>query len=113
MSQIPRMETAKIGLAEIKDAVTAVFAGQPVRRVDLFGSRAAGQQDSQSDVDLLVDYEPEARIGLFAMGGLREQLAERLGVGVDLVSRAAVEQSRNPIRRKSILSRLVPVYHAR
>ncbi len=113
MPQIFTMQTAKIGLAEIKVAVTQVFDGQPVRRVDLFGSRATGQESSDSDVDLLVDYEPEARVGLFTIGGLREQLAERLGVGVDLVSRSAVEQSRNPIRRASILNRLIPVYHAR
>jgi predicted nucleotidyltransferase len=113
MPQIFIMKPASVSLAEIKDAVTQVFRGQPVRRVDLFGSRAAGQESSDSDVDLLVDYEPGAQVGLFTIGGLREQLAERLGVGVDLVSRAAVEQSRNPIRRASILSCLVPVYHAR
>ena len=47
---------------------------------------------------------PEARIGLLEMGELKEDLEDVLGCTVDLISKAAVERSRNPFRRNSILS---------
>ena len=44
------------------------------------------------------------------MGELKEDLEERLGCRVDLVSRRAIERSRNPVRRAAILKKPVPVY---
>jgi predicted nucleotidyltransferase len=104
------MVSQLIGLEEIREAVGAACAGRPIRRVELFGSRAAGTARQASDVDLLVDFDVDAKIGLFELGAIREDLVERLGVDVDLLSRKAVELSSNAIRRESILSRTVPVY---
>ena len=110
LHQRQAMVSQMLGLDEIRDAVAAVFSGRPVRRVDLFGSRAKGSEKASSDIDLLVEFDTDAKIGLFEMGAMREELAERLGVHIDLVSRAAVERSRNNIRRESVLSHAVPVY---
>ena len=44
------------------------------------------------------------------MGAMKEDLEERLGCSVDLVSRAAVEKSHNPDRRRSILAAPTLVY---
>ena len=104
------MVSQLIGLEEIREAVGSVCAGRPIRRVDLFGSRAAGTFHESSDVDLLVEFDTDAKMGLFELGAIREDLVERLGVDVDLLSRKAVEASRNVIRRKSILSQTVSVY---
>jgi predicted nucleotidyltransferase len=104
------MVSQLIGLEEIREAVGNVCAGRPIRRVELFGSRATGSFNASSDVDLLVDFDAGAKIGLFELGAIREDLVERLGVEVDVLSRKAVERSRNAIRRESILSQTVPVY---
>jgi len=104
------MVSPLIGLDEIREAVGAACVGYPIRRVELFGSRAAGTSHQCSDVDLLVEFDPNAKIGLFELGAIREDLAERLGADVDLVSRKAVERSGNAIRREAILSHTVPVY---
>lgn len=104
------MVSQLIGLEEIRQAVGEVCAGRPIMRVDLFGSRASGTFHDSSDVDLLVDFDAGAKIGLFELGAIREDLVERLGVEVDMISRKVVESSRNPIRRESILSQIVPVY---
>ena len=104
------MVSQLIGLEKIREAVGVACAGHPIKRVELFGSRAAGASNQSSDVDLLVDFDADAKIGLFELGAIREDLVERLGVDVDLLSRKAVERSRNAIRRESILSRTVPVY---
>ena len=97
-------------LAAIREAVHAVCTGNHVARVELFGSAANGRAGEGSDVDLLIEFKPEAHVGLFEMGALREDLEERLGRRVDLVTRNAVERSRNAIRRESILTHLIPVY---
>ncbi len=97
-------------LAAIREAVHGVCAGKNVARVELFGSAANGHAREESDVDLLIEFEPKANVGLFEMGALREDLEERLGHRVDLVTRNAVERSRNAIRRKAILAHLIPVY---
>ena len=44
------------------------------------------------------------------MGSLKEDLEEKLGCHVDLISRKAIEKSANPYRRKSILANLLTVY---
>jgi len=71
---------------------------------------ARGAARTGSDVDLRVEFLPECNVGLFEMGALKEDLEQRLGCRVDLVSRRAVERSRNPIRRAEILAHPIPVY---
>lgn len=104
------MVSQLIGLEEIRIAVGRVCSGRPIKSVELFGSRATGSFNSSSDVDLLVEFDTDAKIGLFEMGAIREDLAEQLGVDIDIVSRKAVERSRNVIRRESILAHTVPLY---
>lgn len=66
-----------------------------VRRIDLFGSGARDDFDpKRSDLDFLVEYEPNAPGGALDMYfGFKEDLEELFGRGVDLVMTGAV---RNP-----------------
>ena len=41
------------------------FATQPVRKAWLFGSYARGEETPESDVDILVQFNKDAEIGLF------------------------------------------------
>ena len=61
-------------------------------------------------MDLLVEFLPEIKAGLFEMGALKEELEGRIGRRVDLLSRRAVEKSRNAIRRRAILANPVTIY---
>ena len=73
-----------------------------VRRLDVFGSAARGNDfdPSRSDVDLLASYEPDAPPpSLTAYCDLQEGLAALLGYPVDLVMSGAV---RNPYIRADI-----------
>lgn len=103
VSKLPSLET-------VRAVVRAVCEEQPVLRVQAFGSLVNGVPHAGSDVDLLVEFLPDVHVGLLEMGALKEDLEERLGCSVDLVSRAAVEKSRNPYRRRSILAAPVTVY---
>ncbi len=84
-----------------------------ITELALFGSVVRGDFRPDSDIDVLVSFTPEARWGLFALVQMQEELEAIVGRKVDLVSRQAVEQSENYIRRKGILSNLEVVYAAR
>ena len=78
----------------------------------LFGSALRDDFGPDSDIDVLVSFAPDAHWGLFALVQMQDELEAILGREVDLVSRQAVEQSENYIRRKAILSGLEVVYAA-
>jgi len=64
-----------------------------VRRLFLFGSCLHGKAQAESDIDLLVEFEAQARVGLFRLAQMEMELTERLGRKVDL--RTAQELSRH------------------
>lgn len=68
------------------EAIRAYCDTQPIRRLSVFGSAARNELTPDSDVDLLVEYEPDARIGLFDMGGHLMDLQDIVGRKVDLVT---------------------------
>jgi uncharacterized protein len=78
----------------------------------LFGSALREDFRRDSDVDVLVAYEPGARPSLHELVEMENELAAIFGRAVDLVEREAVERSPNCIRRKSILSSLEPIHVA-
>ena len=79
-------------------------------RVEVFGSAVTGRTHGGSDIDRLIEFQTGAEIGLLKMGELKEEIEERLGCRVDLVSRRAVEGSRNALRRRAILANPISVY---
>ncbi len=66
------------------EKIANYFKTQPVAKAWLFGSFARGEQQADSDVDILIALIPGTRLGLkfFAMNLELEQLLER---PVDLV----------------------------
>lgn len=56
----------------------------------VFGSVARGAARPGSDVDLLVEFEAEARLSLVGLASLRSELAEALGAPADLIERSAL-----------------------
>ena len=57
-----------------------------VKNLYLFGSVARGEGQEGSDVDILVEYEADARVGLFQFVRLRRELSNILGCEVDLAT---------------------------
>lgn len=88
-----------------KDAIAALCRRFGVTRLEVFGSAARGEDfdPARSDVDLLVEFTPEARFDFAGFADLKDALEALFGRRVDLVDRPAIEKSRNPIRRRSIL----------
>jgi predicted nucleotidyltransferase len=61
-----------------------------VKTLHLFGSVLRGEAGQESDVDILVEFEEDAKVGLFEFARLQERLAEILGQPVDLVTKDAL-----------------------
>jgi uncharacterized protein len=56
-----------------------------VRRLGIFGSFVRGEQTENSDIDLLVEFDPNVRFGLLTFCQLENDLSELLKRKVDLV----------------------------
>ncbi|MGB5422894.1 MAG: nucleotidyltransferase family protein [Desulfobacterales bacterium] len=55
-----------------------------IRKLSLFGSVLRGDFGPESDVDVLVEFEPGTRMGLITFSGLELELGEIIGRKVDL-----------------------------
>ena len=74
----------------------------------LFGSATRPEEFREdSDVDVLVSFDRDAKWSLYDLMDARDELAEIFGRRVDLAERAGVEQSRNYLRRAEILGSAV------
>jgi predicted nucleotidyltransferase len=76
----------------------------------LFGSVMREDFSPQSDVDALVSFAPHSDWGLFDHIRMKQELKELFGREVDLVTRRALEQSRNALLRSEILSTAKVLY---
>ena len=65
-------------------------ASRGIRSLALFGSTARGEAGPDSDLDLLVELDPAAEIGLIGYIGLENRLSRLLGHRVDLATRDAL-----------------------
>ncbi|NJN92853.1 MAG: nucleotidyltransferase family protein [Anaerolineales bacterium] len=77
-----------------------------VRELALFGSVLRDDFRPDSDIDVLVEFEPEARITLLTLSGMQIELAEILQRPVDLVLRDSLK----PLIRESVLSSAETIY---
>lgn len=64
-----------------------------VRDVYLFGSVVRGEGKEASDIDLLVEFDPDSHIGLFEFARLQRMLSGILGCEVDLVTPEALHKA--------------------
>lgn len=69
-----------------EDEIREYCKGQPIRRLSVFGSALRNELTPESDIDLLVEYMPEARVSLFDIGGHLMDFQDIVGRKVDLVT---------------------------
>ena len=96
-----------------KDKLADFCRRWKITELALFGSIVRDDFKPDSDVDMLVTFTPEAEWSLLDHVLMEEELGQICGRRVDLVTRRAVENSRNWIRRKAILQSAEPFYVTR
>ena len=67
-----------------REKITAFCQKYPIRKLSLFGSALRDDFRPDSDVDVLVEFEPGARISYFDLAGMQIELEEMLGRPVDI-----------------------------
>lgn len=90
---------------EILRANRETLARFHVRSLSVFGSVVRGEAKPDSDIDILVEFEPGAAVGLFEFMRLKRELSDLLGMEVDLGTPDAL----HPALKKDILKEAVHV----
>jgi predicted nucleotidyltransferase len=101
-----KMADPKITIPQ--DKVVDFCQRNQIRTFSLFGSVLREDFGPDSDVDVLVEFEPEARVGFVALGRMQRELAELLGRQVDVVPRDGLK----PLIRDSVLESAQVLYAA-
>lgn len=98
-------------IAQHRAGISAICKHYRIRRLDVFGSvaRAEDFDEMNSDADFLVEFAPEAAVGLSDFFGAKADLEKLLGRCVDLVEPGAV---RNPFVLASMNRSRESVYAA-
>jgi predicted nucleotidyltransferase len=73
------------------EAVRAIIARSPFANPRIFGSLARGEDDAESDLDLLVD--ATGRVSYFDIAALQLELEALLGIRVDVLLRGELKPS--------------------
>ncbi|UZO80964.1 nucleotidyltransferase domain-containing protein [Aquimarina sp. ERC-38] len=87
-----------------KDIIIKILKPYQPRYIGVFGSFARNEESSESDIDLLYDFNKP--ISLFALTDINEKLMERLNKKVDFIAKSAL----HPGIERSILKDLITIY---
>ncbi|MEC4592763.1 MULTISPECIES: nucleotidyltransferase family protein [Nitrospirillum] len=68
-----------------------------VLHATLFGSVARGDNGPDSDIDIMVDLDPDAQIGIFDYVGIKQAIEGLFPVPVDVVNRRALKSFVRPL----------------
>jgi hypothetical protein len=90
------------------DALAEICRRYGAQRLSLFGSILRDDFTEKSDVDILVEFLPQTRIGLIGMANMEAELSQAIGRRVDL--RTPGDLSR--YFRDEVISRARPLHAA-
>jgi len=90
------------------EALTDFCRRYNVRELALFGSMLGASYDTDSDIDLLVSFEPVARVTFLTLAKMQRELEALLGRPVDLVPKDGLK----PLIRDQVIETARVLYAA-
>jgi hypothetical protein len=96
------------GVVPPEAEIAAICRRYRVRELSVFGSAVRGEMRPDSDIDMLVDFLPDARPGLLGLSAMMRELSGLLGRHVDL----AVKPALKPLIRAEVLAEAQVIYAA-
>ena len=82
-------------LARLRES-ESVLRARGVMHAALFGSRARGDDRPDSDIDIMIEFDPAAHITVFNYAGLKEYIAGLFDGPVDVVNREGLKPHVRP-----------------
>ena len=94
---------SKVKIEKLKSSISEVAPDYGIKKVDLFGSYAAGKESAESDIDLLIEFNQKS-VSYLKIINLKNRLEKMIGKSVDLIHA--------PIPPESFLvvNKVVPIY---
>lgn len=89
----------------IKNRLLATLMPYRPERVGIFGSYARGENEKDSDLDVLISFKD--RISLLRLVQIQQELSDLLGIEVDLVTENSLK---NPRLKKFIYQDLITIF---
>ncbi|MFH1182852.1 MAG: nucleotidyltransferase domain-containing protein [Candidatus Moraniibacteriota bacterium] len=79
------------------------------RKVSIFGSYAYGKPNENSDIDILIEFTPRAKIGYFELARIQRNMQKEVQKKVDLLTPGAISE----FFRKEVLIKAEKIYEKR
>ena len=89
---------------ELYNEIVEFLKSKGVTKVAVFGSYLRNEENSESDIDVIIDYTRP--MGLMEFVGIEQDLSEKLGIKVDLLT----EDSISPYLIKNIRKEMKILY---
>ncbi len=80
-------------ISQISDAAKIIADEYPILKIQLFGSYADGTNTPESDVDILIEFNPDAVITLLTLCRIKYRMEELLNISVDVITLPIPEDS--------------------
>lgn len=90
---------------QVKDKLLTTLTPLKPKRIGIFGSYARGENQEDSDLDILISFSQ--RISLLKFVQIQQELSKELGISVDLVSENGI---RNQRLKEYIFQDLISIY---
>lgn len=107
MAHLPNQQRLKnISLTSVE--IAEFCERHHIRRLALFGSVVRDDFNPASDIDVLVEFKPQAQVGLMAFARIQRELSEILQRPIDLVTPEGLK----PLIKQSVLDSAEVIYAA-
>ncbi len=75
-----------MGIHEITEKISPILREYRIKKASIFGSVSRGEDTPKSDVDLLVEFDRDAKMGLYEYMDMKEKMEQSLHRKVDVVA---------------------------
>lgn len=87
-----------------QDSLKTMYKKHGITYLGLFGSYARGEENTESDIDLLIDFDENETKSLFDIADIKIQLEDTLNKKVDLALRGQLKKILEPYIMKDLVT---------